>query len=245
MAAEARGDVQLLTTHYYRGDQRSGTQEQLLHADPRLSTNLERLRRASARSGIPWRMCETNSFFGGGRPGVSDTLAAALWTLDYMMLLAQSGCAGVNLETGVNQLGFISSYSPIQDDLAGHNSAGSSYYGMLAFAQAISDAPSVLPITFDPAGVNVTAYALGEGKRLRHVVLINKTGSTPIRFSLKDLPLHHASALRLLAPSLDSKDGITFGATSVDSSGHWTSGSSEPIRDAAILVPPGSAVLLR
>ncbi len=116
IAADARGDVQLLTTHYYRGGQKQATLDQLMSPDPGLTAKLERLHRASMRSGVPWRMCETNSFFGGGRPGLSDTFAASLWTLDYMLLLAQSGCAGVNIETGFNQLGFLSSYSPIRND---------------------------------------------------------------------------------------------------------------------------------
>ena len=116
MTQQARGEVQLLTTHYYRGDEKLGTEAQLTHPDAALANKLSRLRKASSESGIPWRMCETNSFFGGGRPGVSDTMAGSLWTLDYLLLLAQSGCAGVNLETGMNQLGFISSYSPIEDE---------------------------------------------------------------------------------------------------------------------------------
>lgn len=70
---------------------------------------------------------------------MSDTFIGALWTLKVMLLLAQYGCAGVNMETGVNQLGFISSYSPIQDDTKGVNSAGVPYYGMLAFATAFAD----------------------------------------------------------------------------------------------------------
>lgn len=109
MAKDARDEVQLLTTHYYRGGQKQGSAEQLTFPDPNLKTNLERLARASQKSGIPWRMCETNSFSGGGLPGVSDTMLGALWTLDYLLLLAQYGCAGVNIETGINQLGFISS----------------------------------------------------------------------------------------------------------------------------------------
>lgn len=87
MARDANGDVQLLTTHYYRGGQKQGSAEQLLAPDPRLKSILERLRAASKASGIPWRMCETNSFFGGGLPGVSDTFVGALWTLDFMLLL--------------------------------------------------------------------------------------------------------------------------------------------------------------
>jgi hypothetical protein len=119
MAGDANGEVQLLTTHYYRGGQKEGTADQLLRPDPRLKNIAERLHTASVSSGIPWRVCETNSFFGGGRPGVSDTFVGTLWTLDFMLFLAANGCAGVNIETGVNQLGFISSYSPIGEDEKG------------------------------------------------------------------------------------------------------------------------------
>ena len=69
-------------------------------------------RAASLESGIPWRICETNSFSGGGLPGVSDTFLGALWTLDFMLLLASYGCSGVNIETGVNQLGFCRTWMP-------------------------------------------------------------------------------------------------------------------------------------
>jgi len=36
--------------------------------------------------------------YGGGKPGVSDTFASALWRLDYMFLLASYDCEGLNLE---------------------------------------------------------------------------------------------------------------------------------------------------
>jgi hypothetical protein len=62
---------------------------------------------------------------------VSDTFGSALWVLDFLWKLAYAGCAGVNMETGVNQLGFVSLYSPIAD-----NSAKPEYYGLLAFAHA-------------------------------------------------------------------------------------------------------------
>ena len=112
-AADEGKDAVLLTHHYYREGQNPGsTIEKLLGVDPKLQTQLEQLRAASQSCGVPYRICEVNSFSGGGRPGVSDTLAAALWVLDYMFTLASNGCSGVNMETGVNQLGFISSYSP-------------------------------------------------------------------------------------------------------------------------------------
>jgi hypothetical protein len=109
-------DIKLLTHHYYReGQNPTSNIDKLLYADPKLDPMLAQLRAATKSSGIPYRTCETNSFSGGGKPGVSDTLASALWVLDFMFALASTGCAGVNMETGVNQRGFISSYSPIGD----------------------------------------------------------------------------------------------------------------------------------
>jgi len=245
MANDAKGDVQLLTTHYYRGSQKYGTAEQLLLPDPHLKDVLVRLRTASQQSGIPWRMCETNSFFGGGRPGVSDTFVGALWTLDYMLLLAQYGCAGVNIETGINQLGFISSYSPIQDDQKGMNAAGPPYYGMLAFAAAIADCDEVLPIDIDTHGINMTTYVLGRGGKARSVVIVNKDNSQDGRLSIRELGMNSGKALRLTAPSAESKTGITFGDSAVDLDGRWKAGTKEEIRDGAVAIPRMSAVVLR
>ena len=244
MAHDANGGVQLLTTHYYRGNQKNGTAEQLLDSDPRLKDILIRLRRASHESGIPWRMCETNSFFGGGRPGVSDTFVGSLWTLDYMLLLATNGCSGVNIETGVNQLGFVSSYSPIQDDLAGNHWAGAPYYGMLAFARAARGCSQILPMDIDTHGVNTTAYALGADGTVRSAVVVNKDLSQDVQVSIKDLRMSRVRALRLHAPSADSKTGITFGASVVDSEGRWKAAAQETIRDALVMVPRLSAIVL-
>jgi hypothetical protein len=247
-AKDLASNVQLLTTHYYREYQKRGSAEQLLHADPRLNDALVRLRAASRESGIPWRMCETNSFSGGGLPGVSDTFVGALWTLDYMMLLAEYGCAGVNIETGVNQLGFISSYSPIVDDGKGPATAGPSYYGMLAFATASKDCPEVLPIDFDAQGINMTAYTLGAGGKPRSVVVVNKDRVQDANLSLKSFGMKRVSVLRLSAPSAESKTGITFGGSGADTgaaSEGWRAVNEESISDGMVHVPRMSAVVVR
>ena len=244
MAASARGDVQLLTTHYYRGGQKQATLDQLLSPDPELSARLQRLHRASIASGIPWRMCETNSFFGGGHPGLSDTFAGALWTLDYMLLLAQSGCAGVNIETGFNQLGFLSSYSPIRNDEQGNCIVGASYYGMLAFAAAKAANLSVFALHADGAPSQAAFYAFGAPTEIHSVVLINKTLDQPLRISLADLAIRSASCIRLTAPSAASKVDIKLGGSLVDADGSWKPEVSEPI-ESEILLPPCSAALLQ
>lgn len=245
MANGSKGDVQLLTTHYYRGNQKSGTAEQLLRSDPGLGALLVRLRTVSAQSEIPWRMCETNSFFGGGRSGVSDTFVGSLWVLDYMLLLAQYGCSGVNIETGINQLGFISSYSPIQDDLRGTNTAGPSYYGMLAFSTAFADCNQILPIDAGAPDINMTIYVLGSSGKPRSIVIVNKDSLQDAHLSTRELGIERSVALRLSAPSADSKTGITFADSAVAPDGRWKAGTKDEIRDGAIAVPRLSAVVLR
>jgi len=236
--------VQLLTIHYYRGNQRHGSPEQLLYPDPVLMDALIRLRAASEASGIPWRMCETNSFSGGGCPGVSDTFLAALWTLDYMLLLAKYGCSGVNIETGVNQRGFISSYSPIQDNGNGVNTAGVPYYGMLAFAAARSHCSEILPIDLDTRGINLTAYVLGAGGRPRSLVAVNRDPSQDAHLSIVKLGLGSVAALRLRAPAPESKTGVTFGGASVNPGGTWQAVEEERIDQGMLTVPRMSAAVL-
>ena len=244
MAGDAQGEVQLLTNHYYRGNQKKGSAEQLLTPDPRLLDKLLRLRTASTQSGIPWRMCETNSFFGGGRPGVSDTFVGTLWTLDFMLLLGSYGCGGVNLETGVNQLGFVSPYSPIQDDGKGVNSAGAPYYGMLAFAAAREGNTEIRGLTLPVEMQELTAYALGNNGEVRSVVIINR-GSREGTISLSGLGLRHPSGMRLSAPAADSTSGITFAGSAVEATGHWAAAQIERVAASTISVPGMSAVVLR
>ncbi len=249
MAADARDSVQLLTTHYYRGGQQQGTPEQLAVPDPALGDKLRRLGAASRQSGIPWRMCETNSFFGGGRPGVSDTLLGALWTLDFMLLLAQSGCSGVNLETGVNQLGFISSYSPIQDDGQGRNRAGAPYYGMLACALAIRSAPEMMPLvvqggegTGQPA--RVTAYALGEAGQIRSLVVVNRSATEPALLAYGELGLAGTRVVRLTGEGGLSSKGILLGGAAVREDGIWSGRGGEATHGATLRLGPMSAAVL-
>lgn len=62
---------------------------------------------------------------------------------------------------GVNQLGFVSSYSPIQDNGQAHNTAGVPYYGMLAFAYARSGSSQSIALEVPAADLDLTAYAFG------------------------------------------------------------------------------------
>jgi hypothetical protein len=245
MAQDAKGDVQLLTSHYYRNGQTRGTAEQLLTPDPKLADILARLRTASQQSAIPWRMCEINSFSGGGRPGVSDTFIDALWTLNTMLLLAQYGCAGVNMETGVNQLGFTSSYSPIQDNGEGVNSAAAPYYGMLAFARAFAGCHQMLPLEIGIQNEFLTAYVLGAGGKPRSVVVVNTDRENDAQISVAGLGMKRISILRLIAPSAESKTGVSFGGATVDETGRWKAMSEERVHNGSVPIPRMSAAVIR
>jgi hypothetical protein len=224
-------DIKLLTHHYYReGENPTSTIDKLLRTDPKLSPALATLRAATEHSGVPYRICETNSFSGGGRPGVSDTLAAALWVLDFMFTLASAGCAGVNMETGVNQRGFISSYSPIGDDEQGHYWAAPEYYGMLAFAQ--SGAGRIIGSTIDAADKNIKIYATEPAPDQIVLTLINKEPSydaTIVIDTEAHKSLRTGSLVRLSGPSLESKSGVTLGGASVSPAGIWKPAQSEQV----------------
>jgi hypothetical protein len=248
-AADEGKDSVLLTHHYYReGQNPSSSIEKLLGVDPKLQPQLTALKAASQTCGVPYRICEVNSFSGGGRPGVSDTLAGALWVLDYMFTLAANGCAGVNMETGVNHLDFISSYSPIGDDEHGHHSAKPEYYGMLAFA--LAGKGQLVTTEIDATSPEIKAYATQPGRGALTVTLINKGAAAPvISVNLGEhTKAKQASLIRLSGPAIDSKTGIKLGGAEVAPDGTWKAAGTEVLRvksgQLTITLPPASAAVV-
>lgn len=249
-AADEGSDLKLLTHHHYaEGPPTSpaSTIERLLAPSEGLTRMLAQCETASRSAGVPYRICETNSCFGGGKPGVSDTLAAALWGLDYLFTMAAENCAGANLETGINQLGFVSSYSPIADDEEQRPVAKPLYYAMLAFAK--SGRGTRIGAQFDSNGMNVTAYAVKDAAGRVFVTMINKGAEADASVSVS-LPhsVRKASVLRLAGPSLDSKAGVTLGGMEVGEEGKWPDGreGSVSIRNGVcdIHLPAASAAIL-
>jgi hypothetical protein len=247
-AADESKDIVLLTHHYYReGQNPSSSLDKLLHPDPKLAAMLTQLRTAAQTAGIPFRICETNSFSGGGRPGVSDTFGAALWALEYLCVLAWGGAAGVNMETGVNQLDFVSSYSPIADDTHRHYSAAPEYYGMLAFSHLCGGQRlSLQPLSSE---LNLSIYGVTSKPGQMTLALLNKEDArdATVKFHCKD---RHspATVLRLTGPSLDAKDGVTLAGAAVSAKGSWAPKKIEhtPIANGICMVslPAASAAII-
>jgi hypothetical protein len=247
-AADEGHDLRLLTHHYYReGQSQRSTMDKLLRPDPKLAAMLDRVDAASRSARVPYRICETNSFSGGGRPGVSDTFAAALWALDYLCVLAWHGAAGVNMETGVNQLGFISSYSPIADDEHGHFTAAPEYYGMLAFAEGCRG--ECVTAHYDPGAMDLTAYATVDSMGAATAVIVNKDVSTDAEVHVAAGPrIGRARVMRLMAPSLDGKTDVKLGGAAVAPDGRWQ-GRYESAHVAkggcSLHVPAASAAIVK
>jgi hypothetical protein len=178
-----------------------------------------------------------NSFSGGGKPGVSDTLGSALWILDFMHNLSSEGGAGVNVETGVNQLGFISSYSPIGDNEHGSYVAKPIFYGMLAFSPVCGS--QRIPVTYSAGGANFSAYASHTAQGHMILTLINKESSIPATATVSSsLPIAEASFMRLSGSSINSTTGVTFGGATVSAEGRW-----EPTRTESVHVSNGAVVI--
>lgn len=248
-AHDEGSDLRLLTHHYYRGGagNPASTLDRLLQRDPKLISLLATLKQISRQAHLPFRICETNSFSGGGKPGVSNTFGSALWMLDYMLTVAWAGGSGVNIETGVNQLDFISSYSPILDDGKGGYTASPDYYGMLAFAHA--GRGEMLALDYDPGPVNLTVYATVLDPHRITVTVINKDRSRDAQVELTSKQhLSQAIVMRLTAPSLDSMHGVTFAGTAVAADGSWHPGNAERIylheNRCEIHIPAASAAVV-
>ncbi len=249
-AADESSDLKLLTHHRYAEGpptSPSSTIEKLLAPSEGLTRMLAQCEAASRSAGVPYRICETNSCYGGGKPGVSDTFAAALWGLDYLFAIAAGNGAGANFQTGVNHLGFVSSYSPIADDEAQRPVAKPLYYAMLAFA--LSGHGTRIGAQYDANGMNVTAYAVKGARGRVFVTMINKDAEADAIVSVS-LPAHFrkSSILRLEGPDLGSKTGVKFGGAEIGADGNWSSVKEEAALihsgGCEIHLPGASAVIL-
>ena len=245
-------DIKLLTYHYYRTGAHSpkATIETLLRTDSTWSRKLKELEQISKSSKVPYRINEVNSFSGGGKPGVSNTFASTLWCLDYMFQLASYGCNGVNMETDINQLGWISHYSPIVHDKNGNVSVRPEYYGLLAFGMAGKG--DLIKLNLDKDTINLSAYATvrkDKGKTI-WITVINKDISRDAMVHVA-LPQTYsqADAFWLKAPNIGSEDHVTLAGTEVSEDGQWIPKTSEKLitKDGSfrLLVAHASSVLLR
>jgi Glycosyl hydrolase family 79 C-terminal beta domain len=119
--------------------------------------------------GVGFRMDEMNSVTCGGRPGVSNTFASALWVLDAMFNMASQGVDGVNIHTFPGNTNGLFDFT--QSGSQWQGTVHPEYYGLLMFAQAPPGAR--LLRTAAPRGGDVRLWATRAPGGNFHVVLIN------------------------------------------------------------------------
>ncbi len=102
---ENKPEVVALTHHYYFGGPATNPAVNVpallsRAAMERVQAMANTATAAAKAMGVAVRMTEGNTCYRGGKPGVSDVFAAALWAADYALLLASNGYTGVNLHGG-------------------------------------------------------------------------------------------------------------------------------------------------
>jgi hypothetical protein len=193
------------------------------------------------------RMTEGNTCYRGGKPGVSDVFAAALWSADYSLLLASNNYSGVNLHGGTGKSvansvgGFLPGDQLLQaqgatpEQIAMHphpfytpiGTFGSDYvlepvaYG-LKFAGSFSGGTLLktdLSTKLLAAGVNAAAYAAKLPGGHMSVIILNKDAAADVEVEL-DFGRDASGAVQtetLHAPELDSREAHITASTKTDS----------------------------
>ena len=234
-------NVTTLTHHYYFGGPATNPDVNIPNllkpaTMAKVQKTADAATAAANKMGVRVRMTEGNTCYRGGKPGVSDVFASALWSADYSLLLASNNYSGINLHGGTGKSvansvgGFLpgdvllkdQGESPEQIATRPHPfytpiaTFGSDYmmepvaYG-LRFAGALSGG-SFLQGDFtsqiQATGVDATAYAAVLPGGHVSIIILNKDAQQDIELSL-DLGTGKAGEVEaesLHAPALDSRE---------------------------------------
>jgi len=251
--AVGKGEITLLTQHYYRanGELATSTGAYLITPDSALVSDLATLQAGAQAIGIPYRMSECNSFYNGGSNGVSDSYASSLWVIDYLFNCAQGGAVGVNFHGGGNSAG----YTPIADSSGAVVGARPEYYGILLFTLA---GTGTLYQTAATAGsLNVTAYAVKTASGGLNVVMVNMDSTQNLQVSMT-LPQNVTTATLLgmtqltsgaSGPNLSATAGVTIQGASVQVDGTFSPAAAYTLTasgtQVSCYVPALSAVMIQ
>lgn len=196
----------MLTSHFYAmGPAKDPSMDaaRLLSHNEKLDQQIEQVRQATKHSKtLRFRMTEGNSCFGGGKAGVSNAFASALWGADYMLTCASAGYIGVNLHGGGDGL-----YTPIAVGEGLSTELRPLYFGMQFAEQFAGWQMQGCSLKTD---ANVTAWLAHRGSE-RQLALINKDAA-PLKVYLPWTSGGGRTSLsmRLSAPALDAQQEVRF-----------------------------------
>jgi hypothetical protein len=240
-SVQNRPHVTRLTHHYYFGGPPSNPEVNIPNLlKPATMAKVQGMAdtaaAAAAKMGVRVRMTEGNTCYRGGKPGVSDVFAAALWAADYSLFLAANNYSGINLHGGTGPIiasglgGIMFGDQVLRDQgatpeqIATHPHAyyspiaefDSTYvlepvaYGLI-FAGLMAGGTLIhadLTAELQAAGINATAYAAKLPGRQTSVVVLNKDMENDLALRL-DFGAARTGAVKidtLRAPSLESRE---------------------------------------
>jgi hypothetical protein len=258
-----------VTSHYYAEgppDDPRVNISRLLRNDPKIGERAKVIADLAAGLGMESRMTEGNSCYRGGKPGMSDAFASALWAGDYMLTLAEAGYGGVNFHgggasylrasLGGHMPGDLVAqkitpakgayYTPIAGDLADGFYTQPIFYGMM-FANQLAGG-RVVNATLQAGDVNATAYAAKTRDGLR-IAMFNKSEDRDSRIKINTGDSYvRATVWRLCGSGLDATSGVTLGGSEIQHYARWSAGRPATVelinRGMVVELPRGSGVVV-
>ncbi|PLB49722.1 hypothetical protein P170DRAFT_357055 [Aspergillus steynii IBT 23096] len=207
---------------------------------------------ASRSVGAQFIMGETNSAACHGLSGVSDTLAAALWMIDYALTSATLGIEQLYFHNGVGYP--YSAWQPVhQNGTKAHVQA--LYYGFLFYADLIGDFKDGARTASIPSlnGVGLAHYAIYEpGQTVPKKLVILNLDEVNQNTTRKQKAFDVSSALgqdvrvaRLTGPSSNATSGIHWAGQTVDGLGNLIGKRMvESIFNSTVSVGSSEAVII-
>lgn len=169
----------------------------------------------ASRAGRPVRLTELNSVTCGGRPGVSDAFATALWAPDALFSLLRAGVSGVNIHVRARAVN--AAFAIDRDGL----DARPLLYGLIMFTRSLGPGARLVPLNLHAgAALHLKAWGVSVRGGALHVLLIDK-GQRAVAVSLRLPGIGAATVQRLLAPSAAARSGVTLAGQHLDSGGDW------------------------
>lgn len=171
--------MSLMTVHWYKAARESGDTVSTLLDEYPLRTgmdNLKQLVEVSKRWGKELRVAEMNTISNSGRQGISNSLAAALWTLDGAFEVAATGATGINLHWGDG----LALYAALLRQGSGNSIVKPPYYAYLMFQMALGSGAAFIstPSFQATPGSKIKVWALKDtSSGAVRIVLINKDGT--------------------------------------------------------------------
>jgi hypothetical protein len=188
-------------------------------------------------------MTELNSVNCGGRVGVSNSFATALWAPDALLDLVRAGVNGVNLHARAYAIN-----APFSLGSRGLT-ARPLLYGLILFVRTVAPGAKLLTVhVHAPAAVGLHAWAVRLPNGGLHVLLIDK-GRQAAGVVLRCAGRRVASVQRLLAASPAATTGVSLAGQELSSTGTWNGRRIaerliRSFRSYHLVVPAGSAALV-